>query len=206
MHYDGAVSSTLLLQTLKALPPYAAPPAILCITGASGAGKTAAMAALHAKIEPRILPVFCFDSLGVPSDEEMRLGWEGGRGWQKAMTWFWVRAAKQVHRTRPLVMIEGSFDPQYAVAACAANGLPRLQLAVLDAEPAVLKARLASRGQAALATDAMMSWASYLREATRDLGGAIVDASREVAEVVEALCALALPLVKDSTPPIGRDT
>jgi len=200
------MSSTALRAALTAIPPRAAPPALLCITGASGAGKTAAMAALHARIEPRLLPVLCFDSLGVPSDDEMKLGWETGRAWQKAMAWFWVRAAKQVHRTRPLVVLEGSYDPQYALAACAANGIARLQLAVLDADPAILGERLALRGQPQLATDDMAKWASYLRDATRDLGGAIVDASRDTADVVEALCALALPLVKDSTPPVGRDT
>jgi hypothetical protein len=195
------MSSSALRQTLTAHPPYAAPPALLAITGASGAGKTAAVAALHRCIEPRVLPV-----LGVPSPEEMRVGWESPRAWQKAMTWFWVRAAKTVHRTRPLVVLEGSFDPQYAVAACAANGIARLQLAVLDADVAVLEKRLAARGQRELVTADLAPWATYLRDSTKTLGGAIVDASRDLSEVVEALCALALPLVKDSTATVGRDT
>jgi len=200
------MSSSALRQTLTAHPPYAAPPALLAITGASGAGKTAAVAALHRCIEPRVLPVLCFDSLGVPTAEEMRVVWESPRAWQKAMTWFWVRAAKTVHRTRPLVVLEGSFDPQYALAACSANGIARLQLAVLDADVAVLEKRLAARGQRELANADLGPWATYLRDSTKTLGGAIVDASRDLSEVVEALCALALPLVKDSTATVGRDT
>ena len=200
------MSSSALRKTLTAHPPYAAPPALLAITGASGAGKTAAVAALHSCIEPRVLPVLGFDSLGVPTTEEMRVGWESPRAWQKAMTWFWVRAAKTVHRTRPLVVLEGSFDPQYAVAACAANGIARLQLAVLDADVAVLEKRLAARGQRELANADLAPWAAYLRDSTKTLGGAIIDASRDLSEVVEALCALALPLVKDSTATVGRDT
>jgi len=189
------MSRTALRDRLAAMRLRSAPPAMLCVTGASGAGKTAAAAAVREHIETRLLPILSFDSLGVPSPEEMQLGWETPRGWQKAMTWFWVRAAKTVHRTRPLVLLEGQFDPQYAVAACAANGLPRPQIAVLHADAATLCARVTARGQPALAGDDQARWSVYLREATRDLGGAIVDASRGLAEVADELCALALPLV-----------
>jgi len=190
------MSRTALRDRLAVVRARAAPPVMLCVTGASGVGKTAVAAVLREHIEARLLPILAFDSLGVPSPEEMELGWETPRGWQKAMTWFWVRAAKTVHRTRPLVVLEGQFDPQYAVAACAANGLPRPQLAVLDADAATLRARVLARGQPELAGDDQARWSVYLRDATRDLGGAIVDASRRLDEVVDELCALALPLVR----------
>jgi len=189
------MSRTALRDRLAARRVCAAPPALLCVTGASGAGKTAAAAAVREHIEARLLPILEFDSLGVPSPEEMQLGWETPRGWQKAMTWFWVRTAKTVHRTRPLVLLEGQFDPQYAVAACAANGLPRPQIAVLHADAETLRARVTARGQPELAGDDQARWSVYLRDATRDLGGVIVDASRGLAEVADELCALALRLV-----------
>ena len=96
-------------------------PALLCITGASGAGKTTAIAAIRERIDARLLPLIEFDSLGVPTDDEMTRCWESGRGWQKMMTYHWVYTTRHIFRMRPLVVLEGSFDPQYAIAACSAH-------------------------------------------------------------------------------------
>ena len=96
-------------------------PALLCITGASGAGKTTAIAAIREHIDARLLPLVEFDSLGVPADDEMTRCWDSPRGWQKMMTYHWVYTTRHVFRMRPLVMLEGSFDPQYAIAACTAG-------------------------------------------------------------------------------------
>ena len=190
------MSTAGLRSRLASLPARNETPALLCVTGASGVGKTSALAALGEQIEPRLLPMFAFDSLGVPSADEMQLGWETPRGWQKAMTWFWVRAAKSVYRTRPLVMLEGQFDPQYAIAAASANGV-RVAIALIDVDDATRRDRLMRRGQPELATDEMATWAGYLREQTAVLGGSIIDGSQDRNAVVDAICALALPLVTD---------
>lgn len=185
-----------LRDRLRGLTGAAGVPSLLCITGASGAGKTTAVGALRETIEARQLPALSFDSLGVPPIEHMHAAWESPRGWQKAMTWFWVQAAKNVYRTHPLVVLEGSFDPQYAIAACSANRM-RLAVVLLHAERPVLERRLAERGQPELATDDMASWASYLHETTTQLGGHVVDASGSVAEIVDAMCARALALLAE---------
>jgi len=161
-------------------------PALLCITGASGTGKTTALTYLREHIDEHVLPLLYFDSLGVPHEAEMELGWDTGRGWQKAMTWHWVRTAVSVFRTKPLVMLEGQFDPQYALAACTANGV-RFKIALLDADAATCSQR---RAQAVDGT-----WVAYLRETGQQLGCTVVDASRQPAHVVDDLCALALQLV-----------
>jgi hypothetical protein len=170
-------------------------PALLCITGASGAGKTTALHALRSRIEPRALPTLAFDSLGVPSDDEMHAAWESPRGWQKSMTYHWVHTAKHVYRTHPLVVLEGQFDPQYAIAACSAHRI-RFAVVLLHATDDIRRERLAKRGQPELATDDMTTWASYLRESTQQLGGAIVDAAPAIEQVLDAICAHALPLVE----------
>src|SRR5512139_3895839 len=89
-------------------------PALLCITGASGAGKTTALATIREHIGPHLLPLIAFDSLGVPTEEEMARCWDAPRGWQKMMTYHWVYTARTIYRMRPLVILEGQFDPQYA--------------------------------------------------------------------------------------------
>jgi thymidylate kinase len=169
-------------------------PALLAITGASGAGKTAVVDRLRTLIEPRLLPTLAFDSLGVPPESEMSLGWDDPRGWQKAMTWHWVYTARHVYRTRPLVVLEGSFDPQYAIAACHANRVP-LRVVVLDVDPATCRDRLARRGQPVLATDEMIRWASYLRETAQQLGGLVVDACGDLDTVCDRVCAIGRELL-----------
>ena len=169
-------------------------PAVLCVTGASGVGKTTALAALREKIDARLLPIIHFDSLGVPSEEEMARCWESPRGWQKAMTYFWVHTARTVYRMRPLVVLEGNFDPQYAIAACAANRM-RQRVALLDLDDTTRGGRLAARGQHELATPEMANWAGYLAENTKSLGGTLVDASGTPAQIADALAKLAVELL-----------
>ena len=181
-----------LRDQLLAYSPRRGTPALVAITGASGAGKTAVAHRLRELVPT--LPALCFDSLGVPSDDEMTIGWDDGRAWQKAMTWHWVQTAKQVYRTRPLVLLEGSFDPQYAVAACHANRIA-LRVVALDVDPVTRQKRLAGRGQPQLATDDMTSWSAYLCDAAKTLGGHVVDARGGLDEVADRVCAIARELL-----------
>lgn len=201
------MSVTTLRERVAGLAGKPTTPALLCITGASGAGKTAALGAIRERIEARLLPALAFDSLGVPSTDEMQAAWDSPRGWQKAMTYHWVYTAKHVYRTHPLVVLEGSFDPQYAIAACSAHRV-RFAVVLLHADDAVLRERLAARGQPELATDEMASWASYLRESAQQLGGAVVDACGPLERVVDAICVHALPLLEpredDASDPRAR--
>jgi broad-specificity NMP kinase len=200
------MSVATLRERVMALAGKPVTPSVLCITGASGAGKTAVLGALRERIEARVLPTLAFDSLGVPSQDEMHAAWESPRGWQKAMTYHWVYTAKHVYRTHPLVVLEGAFDPQYAIAACAAHRV-RSVVVLLHCDDGVRATRLATRGQPELATAEMTSWASYLHEQTQQLGGVVVDAAPALAEVVDAICAQALPLLepKDDEPRDPKD-
>ena len=188
------MSVTTLRERVMGMVGKPTTPALLCITGASGAGKTTAVAALRERIEARVLPTLELDSLGVPSHEEMVAAWESPRGWQKAMTWHWVYTAKHVYRTHPLVVLEGQFDPQYAIAACSAHRV-RNAVLLLHADDTVRRERLAQRGQGELATAEMREWASYLRESAQQLGGVVIDACGPIESVVDAICAHAVTLV-----------
>jgi hypothetical protein len=169
-------------------------PALLAVTGASGVGKTTVLQALRDKIDARLLPLMAFDSLGVPSEDEMTRCWEAPRGWQKMMTYHWVYTARQIYRMRPLVILEGQFDPQYAIAACSAHRM-KYRVALLDVDDATRTARLTRRGQPELATKDMATWAAYLAENTRSLGGTIVDATGAPEAVAAAVATIAFELV-----------
>lgn len=148
------------------------------MTGASGVGKTTVLEALRREIEARHLPTLAFDSLGVPTPEQMEAGWESGRGWQKAMTWHWVQTAKNVYRTHPLVVLEGSFDPQYAIAACTANRM-RFSIVLLH-------------------KDLDSDWSKYLHESTQQLGGHVLDANAQTDAVLDAVCGHAITLLGEA--------
>ncbi len=169
-------------------------PALLAVTGASGAGKTTMLEALRTQIDARLLPMMGFDSLGVPTDDEMTRCWDAPRGWQKMMTYHWVHTARQIYRMRPLVILEGSFDPQYAIAACAAHRVKN-RVVLLDLDDKTRAARLAKRGQPELETRDMSAWAAYLMENTRSLGGVVVDAADSPEAVAHAVAAIAFELV-----------
>ncbi|HEV7553948.1 MAG TPA: hypothetical protein VGO00_00760 [Kofleriaceae bacterium] len=159
-------------------------PALLCVTGASGAGKTTIVRALP-------LTVLHFDSLGVPPEAEMIAGWGSGERWQEAMTAFWIRTACDVHRTKPVVVLEGQFDPRFARTACEAAGVV-YAIAVLDVADEVRRRRLTERGQPELASDQMMNWGRYLREASCD---AVIDTDRPVDVVIGEVASIAQALV-----------
>ena len=61
----------------------------IVITGASGAGKTAAVDALEARGLPGVR-CFHFDSIGVPSIEDMEREHGGGEQWQQWATTTWI--------------------------------------------------------------------------------------------------------------------
>jgi hypothetical protein len=139
-------------------------PALLCITGA----QPPALA-----IDARLLPRIAFDSLGIPTDDEMTRCWEAPRAWQKMMTYHWVYTARQIYRMRPLVVLEGQFDPQYAIAACASYRVRNHVILVDVGDPA------------------MAAWA----ENARSLGGTVVDGRAAPDAVVAAICTVAMELL-----------
>jgi hypothetical protein len=144
-------------------------PALLCITG----GKTSALATIGAQIDTRLMPRIAFDALGVPTDDEMTRCWEAPRAWQKMMTYHWVYTARQIYRMRPLVVLEGQFDPQYAIAACASYRTRNRVVLVDVGDPE------------------MAPWA----ENARSLGGTIVDGKAAPDAVAAAICTVAMELL-----------
>ncbi|MDQ3340111.1 MAG: AAA family ATPase [Myxococcota bacterium] len=169
-------------------------PALLAVTGASGAGKTTILATLREHIDARLLPLIAFDSLGVPTEDEMTRCWDAPRGWQKMMTYHWVHTARQIYRMRPLVILEGQFDPQYVIAACAAHRMKN-SVVLLDIDDQTRAARLAKRRQPELATRDMSTWAAHLMENTRSLGGVVVDGSGTPEAVANEVATIAFQLV-----------
>jgi RNase adaptor protein for sRNA GlmZ degradation len=162
-------------------------PAILIVTGASGAGKTASVRALDALALPGVA-CFHFDSIGVPSPEEMERQFGGGEAWQSAATERWAERLV-AEAGKDVVVLDGQSRPSVVRAALRRAGATRMQIVLLDCSAGERARRLTGpRGQPDLATTRMDNWAAYLRGQADALGLPVIDTTElDVREVTAAL-------------------
>ena len=148
--------------------------AALFVIGASGAGKTAAVKWLQTESGFRGACRF-FDSIGVPTVEEMIEEFGSPDGWQEAATDGWVRAL--VDDPAELVVLEGQTRTGFIRAAAERHGLRRWTIVLMECSSDVRRRRLGMRGQPGLASEDMERWAAYLRGQADALGLPVIDTS-----------------------------
>jgi dephospho-CoA kinase len=162
------------------------------ITGGSGAGKTT----IARSVENLRLPdceVHFFDSIGVPSVEQMRteygLGHEPGGAWQRAMTLQWMRRIRTILDRGISVLLEGQLRIAFIREALTENQISGAHVILLDCDDATRTQRLCSdRLQPDLANRDMMNWARYLREEAEEADVKILDTGRlPIAECVRVI-------------------
>ena len=169
-------------------------PAILVFTGASGVGKTTLVNALSALGLPGVGCYF-FDSIGVPSPEEMTRVYGGGERWQAAMTEQWIARLMRNDDGVSVAVLDGQLRPSVVKQHMEALGARSWRIVLADCGHAERNSRLhGPRAQPELATRDMDCWAAYLRGQADALGLRVLDTSRpvdvvvaELAELVQAL-------------------
>jgi len=133
---------------------------ILFVIGASGVGKTTAIEALAARSLSDVA-CFHFDSIGVPTLEEMSRAFGSPERWQEATTHEWIARLKG--RSERLLILEGQTRPSFVLTGLAGVRGPA-GIVLLDCTPAARSHRLRSeRQQPELDTSRMNEWAAYLR-------------------------------------------
>lgn len=158
-------------------------PAILVVTGVSGAGKTAAVRCLEARRRPDVR-CFYFDSIGVPSEEVMKRDFGGEDGWQADATRRWISRLATETMSGAVSILDGQTRPSFVRAALAESEGISVRVVLVECAEAVRNARLAMRGQPELATRRMDIWAGYLRGQADALQLPIIDTTRLRVEVV----------------------
>jgi hypothetical protein len=139
------------------------PRSILVITGASGSGKTAVVAALAADPMPGVR-YHHFDSVGVPSTEEMIEKHGSPGGWQVATCHQWIKRLATDPADNAAEVLEGQVRPRTVQDGFELNGVRGGRILLLDCSPETRDARLRGpRNQPDLATAQMTNWAAYLR-------------------------------------------
>ncbi len=135
---------------------------IFFVIGALGAGKTTTLKNLE-KTNPEDFHYCYFDSVGVPSNEEMIKKFGSGENWQKETTKYWVEKIINESLDTKSAILDGQISPSFIEEACKENSIDNYEVVLFDCSDEIRKQRLIDRGHAELANDQMINWAKYLR-------------------------------------------
>ena len=162
---------------------------IIFITGASGVGKTSLVLALKKKYENKKNWEFLhFDSIGVPSSEEMIIKFGSIENWQKEKTNEWIKKIINEYQDKEIIIIEGQVNLEFIRNAFFQNNFSKYEIVLIDCKEEIMTKRLVDfRKQPYLLNEDMKNWLKYLRDQANNLGVKIIDSSNKTKnEVVES--------------------
>lgn len=149
-------------------------PYIIFLTGASGAGKTSLLNSISHDFPS--IDCFHFDSVGVPSEEEMIKSYGSPSEWQKAMTYYWVNRLTSEYIEKEFIVIEGQVNLAFIVSAFAQVNFSQYKIILVHCDDTKRHERLhTSRSQPDLVNKNMDNWANYLKKQAIDMNVAILD-------------------------------
>lgn len=144
------------------------------IIGASGSGKTTVVKEIEKMMLPDFKTIY-FDSIGVPSIDEMNDKYGGPEQWQRVKTVEWIEKIKQEFLAKVNIIFDGQTRPSFVEEGCASMDLIKYSVILLDCSDEERRKRLFDRGQKDLADENMMNWAKYLRNECKQRGYQILD-------------------------------
>ena len=167
-------------------------PFLLFVSGSSAAGKTTVLQYVKENLSERRVSILHFDSMGIPSREDMIKQAGSLERWQEMATHSWIERIQKEFKVEDIVILEGQANPDFVTAGCDRHGLKRLTLVLLDCDWETRSARLIhERNQPELANPEMKNWSDFLRNQALQKGVRIVDTTRRsVKAVAEELIAL----------------
>ena len=154
---------------------------ILCISGASGVGKTTLVNKLQKKYsEQQEWRFEHFDSIGVPSSDEMIEKYSSGEEWQKAMTHEWIKKLIDEYPEKNVVIFEGQMNVRFIQEAFQENSFTQYGIILIDADEKDVTSRLIDqRKQPELVTQDMKNWLIFLRKQATELKIPIINTSEK---------------------------
>ena len=152
-------------------------PHIFFITGASGVGKTTLVSQLEEKYGDRYdWAFFHFDSIGVPSKEDMEAQYGSGENWQKEMTKIWVQKMLSEYPNKRTIIFEGQVNLDFIKEGFEQSGFSDYTTVLIDCKEETMHHRLSGeRMQPELVTPEMNNWRKLLREQAEQYGESVID-------------------------------
>jgi len=158
-------------------------PAIVFLTGASGAGKTTIVDIINKKYPTSSVSCLHFDNIGVPAEQEMIAVYGSGSEWQKAMTYHWIKKLLNEYQTKKLIILEGQVNLNFIVAAFEGFNFYHYKIVLAHCENSSRHTRLhQDRNQPELINDNMDAWADFLKKQAIDKQAMIIDTTFMSAE------------------------
>ena len=152
------------------------------VTGASGVGKTSFVKELKKKHSD--WEFHHFDSLGVPSTEEMVEQFGSIENWQRDTTYKWVEDIVKNHAQR-LVVFEGQVNLDFIEQAFDKYEFTEYRIILVDCDTKTMKKRLSQRGQPELYTKDMENWLLFLHNQAVKKQAYILDNSKSLPDLVD---------------------
>jgi dephospho-CoA kinase len=152
---------------------------IIWLTGASGVGKTTLLNNLKDKYSGNSAWEFLkFDSIGVPSQEEMVRDFGSGENWQKSKTFEWIEKMVKGFPDKELLVMDGQSNLEFIKEGFAKQNFTDYKTILVDCDQKTMIKRLVDeRQQAWLASEDMKNWLKFLREQAAKLGVPIINTS-----------------------------
>ncbi len=151
---------------------------IYFITGASGVGKTALVEQLKEKYKDSAWDFLHFDSVGVPSTEEMIEQFGSPQAWQEDITKKWI--SKLVgDDNHEKIFIEGQTNLNHIYNGFKDSDFTDFKVILLDTSKEEMAYRLTHlRNQPELLNEDMYNWLNYLRKQAVDFEIPIINTTQ----------------------------
>lgn len=152
---------------------------IVFISGASGVGKTTLIEQLKQKYQNKPWSFLHFDSIGVPSVDDMIKFYGSPSGWQEAKTHEWIN--RLIHEyDEECIFFEGQVNLKFIQDGFNQHHFSNYKVILIDCSEEEMAHRLThQRGQPELLTADMRNWLRYLRNQARELGIMTIDTTNK---------------------------
>lgn len=152
---------------------------IIWLTGASGVGKTTLLQNLKDKYASNPAWKFLkFDSIGVPSNDEMVRDFGSGENWQKTKTYEWIEKMVAGYADKELVVMDGQSNLDFIRQGFEKQNFTNYKIILVDCDQEhMLKRLIDERQQAWLASEDMKNWLKFLRKQAIAIGASIINTS-----------------------------
>lgn len=151
---------------------------IYFITGASGVGKSTLLDKLEQKYKSKPWAFHHFDSIGVPSVDEMNKQYGSPSAWQEAKTYEWINQLTKEDGYEK-IFLEGQVNLQFIHNGFQNIGFTNYKIILIDCTKEQMTHRLMhEREQLDLATENMNNWLKFLKEQARELNTPIIDSNK----------------------------